>query len=403
MLEEVAGNTQAHTHKVALTWRGIGHPRTNVLVLNMPKRAKPPAPRQAAQAAQPAQSTARWSQPTLAELLRVAEPPPPRVILPQSRHTTAPDLNDDEDGRTPVVDLFCGVGGWSEGSRQAGHRVVLAVDFNEHLLRIHAKNHRRGCTHMRMELGPKTERCLAKQLRKYLPEGRAWHLHASPPCTAISTIRSCSRTRNVHEGMRLVLWYLALVLKLKPTTWSMEEVGTGMLDGILAMAQHLHPDVVAFASDVPLQRYGVPQSRKRTLAGTPRLVHRFLTNEELREEAPVLSAVLTPPNGATIVKGAAGKCVDPKRTIVHTDGSLTNDTPIRTMKSVHELCYTCLAGNPHYWCRDNFTTIRRFNTKEQAALQCFPKEYRFGAVGDSITGIGNAVPCLVARKFMEGI
>ena len=166
------------------------------------------------------------------------------------------------------------------------------------------------------------------------------------------------------------------------------------------MAQHMHPDVVAFASDVPLERYGVPQSRKRTLAGTPRLVERFLNDEALRAEAPVLSAVLEPPEGATIVKGAAGKCVDPARTVEYKDGSFTNDTPIRLMKSVNELCYTCLAGNPHYWCRPDFSTIRRFNTREQATLQCFPKEYRFGAVGDSITGIGNAVPCLVARKFM---
>ena len=73
------------------------------------------------------------------------------------------------------------------------------------------------------------------------------------------------------------------------------------------------------------------------------------------------------------------------------------------MKSADTLCYTCLAGNPHYWCRPDFTTIRRFNVREQAALQCFPPEYKFGSVGDSLAGIGNAVPCLVARKFMQGI
>jgi DNA (cytosine-5)-methyltransferase 1 len=372
----------------------------------MPKRTKRANPRRPAARPAVATAPARWSQPTLAQVLRVLEPAPALVALSRAGAGGAPDLNgesvDDNDARVRVVDLFSGIGGWSEGSRQAGHRVVLAVDFNEALLRIHAKNHPE-CAHLRMELGPKTEARLVEQVRRRVPEGCAWHLHASPPCTAISTMRGATRTRDVTEGMRLVLWYVALVLRLKPTTWSMEEVGTGMLDGILAMARHLHPEVVAFAPDVPLETYGVPQSRKRTLAGTPRLIERFLNDASLRAEAPVLSAVLPLPEGATIVKGAAGKCVDPKRTVVHADGSQTNDTPIRLMKSVHELCYTCLAGNPHYWCRPDFSTIRRFNTREQATLQCFPKEYRFGAVGDSIAGVGNAVPCLVARKFMEGV
>jgi|SaaInlV_125m_DNA_1040241.scaffolds.fasta_scaffold04818_3 site-specific DNA-cytosine methylase len=357
----------------------------------MAKRSSKPRPVRA-----PAK-VPKWTQPTLAQAFRVAEPPPPLRTLERGAPTAAAD-----DGRMPVVDLFSGIGGWSEGARQAGHRVVLAVDCSERLLRIHAKNHPE-CRHLCLELGPATEEQLVQQLRRVVPEGRAWHLHASPPCTAISTIRSATRTRDVHEGMRLVLWYVALVLRLRPTTWSMEEVGTGMLDGILVMAQHMHPDVVAFASDVHFESYGVPQSRKRTLAGTPRLVERFLTDPTLRADAPVLSAVLAPPEGAVLVKGAAGKCVDPSRTVVHSDGSQTNNTPLRLMKSVDALCYTCLAGNPHYWCRSDFTTIRRFNTREQATLQCFPKEYRFGSVGDSIAGIGNAVPCLVARKFMQGI
>ena len=358
-----------------------------------------------------------WAQPTLAQALRLAEPPPPLVTLPRQpqrkatpsgRRTTMcesdsdDDGDDGDDGGVLVVDLFSGIGGWSEGSRQAGRRVVLAVDYCEPLLRIHAKNHP-ACQHVRMELGPDTEEQLVAQIRKCVPAGRKWHLHASPPCTALSLMRNGTRSRDVQEGVRLVLWYLSLVLRLEPTTWSMEEVGTAMLDGVLVMARHLHPKVVAFASDVPFDRYGVPQTRKRTLAGTPALIRRFESDPSLREDAPVLSAVLEPPEGATIVKAAAGKCVDPERTVVHEDGSVTNDTNTRCMKSVHELCYTCLAGNPHYWCRPDFTTIRRFNMREQATLQCFPPEYKLGAIGESITGAGNAVPCLIARKFMAGI
>ena len=364
----------------------------------MRKPAKSTTPRRIAKVSHPA---TQWTQPTLAQAFRVPEPPPPRVVLPPCREVPSND-DDDDDARALVVDLFCGIGGWSEGSRQAGHRVVLAVDYDEALLRIHAKNHP-ACTHLRMELGSKTEERLVEQIHRCIPQGRAWHLHASPPCTAISSMRNSTHSRNVQEGVRLVLWYLSLVLRLKPTTWSMEEVGTGMLDGALAMARHLHPKVVAFASDVPLDLYGVPQTRKRTLAGTPALIRRFETDVSLKEDAPVLSAVLDPPEGATLVKSAAGRCVNPERTITNEDGSVTNSTHAKCMKSVHEVCYTCLAGNTHYWVADDFSTIRCFTVREQATLQCFPPEYKLGAIVESTTGIGNAVPCLVARKFMAAV
>jgi len=42
---------------------------------------------------------------------------------------------------TDVVDLFCGIGGFSCGTTMGGHRVVLAVDNNKDLLNCHKKNH----------------------------------------------------------------------------------------------------------------------------------------------------------------------------------------------------------------------------------------------------------------------
>jgi DNA (cytosine-5)-methyltransferase 1 len=338
------------------------------------------------------------TQPTLAAALGLSEPRPQFVAL-RARRPPPPSL---ADGALLVVDLFCGLGGMSEGCRQAGHAVVLAVDHDEALLRMHAQNHA-DCHHVLATLGPDTEERLVAEVRRAIPEGRAWHLHASPPCTAISTIRSATRSRDVAEGMRLVMWYVALALRLRPSSWSMEQVGTPMLDGVLGMARQLHPALVDYASDVAFERYGVPQSRRRTIAGSPRLVQalRARAAPDGAAAAPVLSAVLTPPPGATLVKGAAGKCVDPRRTTVQANGELQNNTPLRLIKSVHSLCYTCLAGNSHYWCRPDFTTVRRFSVREQAALQTFPPRYKFGSVCMSIMGIGNAVPPLLAKQLMD--
>ena len=42
-----------------------------------------------------------------------------------------------------LIDLFCGAGGFSEGARQAGARVLVGVDSkSEQALQVHAQNHR---------------------------------------------------------------------------------------------------------------------------------------------------------------------------------------------------------------------------------------------------------------------
>ena len=40
-----------------------------------------------------------------------------------------------------VIDLFCGIGGFSEGAKQAGAKVILAVDNWEIALEVHKNNH----------------------------------------------------------------------------------------------------------------------------------------------------------------------------------------------------------------------------------------------------------------------
>ena len=48
--------------------------------------------------------------------------------------------------------------------------------------------------------------------------------------------------------------------------------------------------------------------------------------------------------------------------------------------------------------------LREFNPREQPTLQTFPESYRLCATKSlSIVAVGNAVPPLFARKFMEGV
>jgi DNA (cytosine-5)-methyltransferase 1 len=159
-----------------------------------------------------------------------------------------------------VVDLFCGGGGFSEGARLAGADVILALDNWPEALATHKANHPQTIHHQ-VELGDDylgSIESISGLIREAVEiDGREFHLHASPPCQNLSSAKGAGR--DVGEGMRLVLWFLELVEALRGewSSWSMEQV--------LPVAKHL-PEWVHFEI-VNAADYGVPQTRRRVIAG----------------------------------------------------------------------------------------------------------------------------------------
>ena len=140
--------------------------------------------------------------------------------------------HDDNDTRSIfVVDLFCGAGGFSCGSEQAGLKVALAVDNSKEALAVHCVNHRQ-CKHLCIELGYKTEQHLLNEIRKVVGD-RLWHLHGSPPCQKLSAMRNLKKGRDRDGGMYLVKWFFQFVSKAKPNTWSFEQVSIPCLSQYL--------------------------------------------------------------------------------------------------------------------------------------------------------------------------
>ena len=111
-------------------------------------------------------------------------------------------------GPIDVVDLFCGVGGFSEGARLAGHRVVLAIDSNKSALDAHKLNHP-SAVHELVILP-------AENLQQLLPSaGTKWHLHGSPPCTKLSRAGGTNRSAaDRAEGLFLVNWFWTWLQRL---------------------------------------------------------------------------------------------------------------------------------------------------------------------------------------------
>ena len=240
-----------------------------------------------------------------------------------------------------------------------------------------------------LKLGYETQEDLERLIRRAVPEGTDWHLHGSPPCQKMSKMRAISHGMAVDAGMELVCWYLQLVMKLKPTTWSFEQVNIAELRGLMQFAKLLWPESLDYTV-VYMDQYGVPQSRKRMIAGSPALIQRLRTDKSLLAPAPVVTDIIKPPPNAVYMRSSVGMTPTAERQERHGD-----------VRPVASLCWTCTATHPHAWLTGDRKHIREFTNQEQLVLQTFPKKTKLPERRvDAIRAIGNAMPPLFVTKLM---
>ena len=204
-----------------------------------------------------------------------------------------------------VVDLFCCGGGFSEGFRKAGFKVILGVDIEPKYLETFRLNH---------EGSEAWERDLAAVRASDLPDADV--IIGSPPCQAFSYANS---KRDPTEGMSRVNRMLNIVLEKKPRFWIMENV----------------PPILEYLPrSVPVRRvlncadFGVPQTRKRCFAGDypiPAPTHsrnpsQTLSGRSLRKWRTVREAIGNLPPPALII--------DPNNKNPNSRGPFPTDGPL---------------------------------------------------------------------------
>jgi len=184
---------------------------------------------------------------------------PPGVDFDKSQTLDGGPINENGRSGRVVVDLFCGMGGFSEGARLAGVETVLAVDAWGPALAVHAENHP-SSRHVCLMLGEGADGSVEAVAELILESvgRRGFHLHGSPPCQNLS---NANANGDREEGMRLVNWFLKLVRFLEShplfRSWSMEQVPT-VISGLPSWV------VVGIVNAAD---YGVPQTRRRAYAG----------------------------------------------------------------------------------------------------------------------------------------
>jgi DNA (cytosine-5)-methyltransferase 1 len=288
---------------------------------------------------------------------------------------------------TPVVDLFCGIGGFSEGATAAGHRVVLAVDSDATLLEVHERNHPEAA-HFCLTLPCAT-------LPLPLPTEGDWHLHASPPCTKLSIMQPgvTQAPAERREAADLVGWVFQLVKDAAPTSWSLEQVNHEKVRAQLTALKSKHP--MLFDWDVfDAAHAGVPQHRKRIVAGSPWLIANLRALDFGAPVRCVRDVIPNPPRPFirnNLYWRPDEKTGAHKRVPLH-----------ETMRSVDEPCWTVLAAGHARWADAEGNILRHLTGAEKALIQGFPHGY---ALPENLTlckvGVGNALPPPLARELMR--
>ena len=298
-----------------------------------------------------------------------------------------------------IYDLFCGCGGFSEGCRQAGHRVVFACDSNPDALAVHAANHSEA-SHL----------CASLPVRRstlpFPTDGRPFHVHGSPPCTTFSTMNSRSGGEALAAGRtkatRLVRWFLKMALASGCTSWTMEQVPSSLVLAVVERVRRKNINRVDYEI-FELRDLGVAQTRKRLIAGTPELIarlRRLLCHSRRRSVLDVLPAAR-----GTHVRSSLRWETARLRHLRRPGESkyvyIPSSDPLHASHPVSGPAPTVVTTGPLKWATRGVSAQPTLTVKELAALQTFPLTYVLPdtqRLGQLL--VGNAVPPLVAQLLM---
>lgn len=343
-----------------------------------------------------------------------------------------------------VIDLFCGAGGLSLGLREAGFRIILAIDHWQPAVATYRRNH-----------GAHVERA-AVEPSLNLPTASV--LAGGPPCQGFSSAGS-RRSDDVRNT--LVADFASLVVKHRPTAFLFENVEgflTGadgkfvfdLLDRVIGAGYRVHLRKINAAN------YGVPQHRKRVLAiGGLGWSPRFPPSVTAAFGAPgaelgnvrglprcptVYDALQNLPHAVARGNTTEDDChvfiplggEDMRRAEMLAPGQSMRDLPAslwhpsyerRAFRRVQDGTPTERRGGPPAGLRRlhgdepskaitggalrdflHPSEHRLLTLRECAVLQTFPVDFPFvGSQADRIQQIGNAVPPLLARRVAESL
>lgn len=305
-----------------------------------------------------------------------------------------------------AIDLYSGIGGWRIGLEAAGVDVVRSYEWWA-----------KACDTQLLNFGERPDCLDIRQLRKdQLPEpGSIDFVVGSPPCTQFS-FANRGGSGDLTDGLRDIEAFLKIVDYLRPRAWAMENVPrvAGILraelepSGSLSQFKHL----VDLIEIVNAADYGLPQSRKRMIAGTFdwNLFDAYKAGLKSTELGTVLTCL-----GQKLVKdpnwGFSVPCSEvtdreqeldllPEEARMNREAKTHHPVyngmafPDALNRPARTVTATCTRVSRESIVVPSGDKFRRLTVRERATLQGFPVSYQFkrSTFNDRLKMVGNAVP-----------
>jgi len=323
-------------------------------------------------------------------------------------------------GSRLAIDLFSGAGGLTQGLKQAGFRVVGAVEFHPTYAESYLMNH----PEVDLKVGDITTVEPSAFMRKLkLKTGELDLLAGCPPCQGYSTIGTRNRGKKDDPRNELVYQVLRFALVFRPKTIMMENVPALAKDARLVKLK-AGLEACGYKIDVKIlnmSHYGVPQARRRMILLASRLGKIEVIAQELdsKHMATVRDAIaFLPPVGGSgdslhdIVEQRKPK-TQKMVALIPKDGGSRTDLPSKYQLECHKKTTgfkdvygrmawdkpaPTITGGCSQPSKGRFlhpAENRTITLREAALLQTFPRDYKFsfksGKQGVA-TMIGNALP-----------
>lgn len=323
-----------------------------------------------------------------------------------------------------AIDLFAGCGGLTEGLRQAGFRVLGAIEISE----LAAKTYRLNHKGVRLWNEDIRDVAVSEVIRTLgLSRGELDLLAGCPPCQGFSALRTLNGNRRIRDRRNLLIDdFLRFVRNLMPKTIMLENVpGLGSRERFRAFVRKLRGlgyDVswkILDAAD-----YGVPQRRRRLILLASRgITFSFAKSRRTRKTVGTAIRHLPHPDLSSDplhkTIGQRSQRINELIKLIPKNGGSRAELPRELWLECHKrangfkdvygrLCWTDLAPTITGGClnpsKGRFlhpTQNRAITPKEAALLQSFRRSYRFSrdsgmyAVAEMI---GNALPPEFVRR-----